>query len=219
MYVHPAFKTDEEMALSFVEARGFGAVTVIDHGKPVASHVPLLLERGQGRVRVQFHVARVNPIHTIIAKSPQVLVVVWGPDAYISPDWYVSRDQVPTWNYVSVHLNGAARTLEPGDALAHVEAMSQKFEQRLAPKKPWSTSKMPERKLEGMLRAIVPIEVEIKSIEASWKLGQHKSVADQFEVARMLEWRGDWYEQAMAEEMKKHFARVDSAAKPAPKAA
>lgn len=208
MYVHPAFKSDEDAAWGFVEARGFGAVVAIDAGKPVASHVPLLVERGADGMRVQFHVARVNPLHEIIARTPQVLVTVSGPDAYISPDWYVSRDQVPTWNYVSVHLNGPARVLPPEAALAHVEALSLKFEAWLAPKKPWSTTKMPEKKLAAMLRAIVPIEIAVESIEASWKLGQHKTQADQYEVARMLEWRGDWNGRAMAEMMKQRFVEM-----------
>jgi transcriptional regulator len=206
MYVHPAFKTDEDTAWSFVEARGFGAVVSVDKGSPVASHIPLLVERDGSGVRLQFHVARVNPLHEIIARTPQVLVIVSGPDAYISPDWYVSADQVPTWNYVSVHVTGTARALALDAALAHVEAMSLKFEQWLAPKKPWSTSKMPPRKLEAMLRAIVPIEVTVDGIEASWKLGQHKTLADQYEVARMLEWRGDWNGRAMAEIMKQRFS-------------
>jgi transcriptional regulator len=208
MYVHPAFKTDEEDAWSFVEARGFGAVVALDGAKPVASHVPLLAERGADGARLQFHVARVNPLHEIIARSPQVLVTVSGPDAYISPDWYVSREQVPTWNYVAVHLNGRARVLPPETALAHVEALSQRFEARLAPKPPWAMSKVPEKKLVAMLRAIVVIEMAVESIEASWKLGQHKTQADQYEVARMLEWRGDWNGRAIAEIMSRRFASM-----------
>lgn len=220
MYVHPAFRTEDETAWSFVERRGFGAVIAVDGGKPVSSHVPLLVKRDAGgAVRIEFHVARVNPLHEIIARSPDVLVTVWGPDAYISPDWYVSRDQVPTWNYVSVHLYGRAKTLPPDAALAHVEAMSLGFEAWLAPKKPWSTMKMPEKKREAMLRAIVPIEITIDKLEASWKLGQHKTMADQYEVARMLEWRGDWNGQAMASVMKERFAALPAADEGSPKAA
>lgn len=219
MYVHPAFKTDDDSAWKFVEARGFGAVVAIDAGKPVAAHVPLMTLGGAAGGRVQFHVARVNPLHEIIARAPEVMVTVWGPDAYISPDWYVSADQVPTWNYVSVHLSGAARRLEPDAALEHVEALSQRFEAWLAPKKPWSTSKMPAKKLEAMLKAIVPIEITIDKIEASWKLGQHKTTADQYEVARMLEWRGDWNGQALAQVMKERFSELAVAAEKSAQAA
>ncbi len=219
MYVHPAFKTDDDKAWKYVEERGFGAVVAIDAGKPVASHVPLMTMGGLDGGRVQFHVARVNPLHEVIARAPDVLVTVWGPDAYISPDWYVSHDQVPTWNYVSVHLSGTARRLAPDEALEHVEALSLRFEARLAPKKPWSTSKMPAKKLEAMLKAIVPIEIAVDKIEASWKLGQHKTAADQYEVARMLEWRGDWNGQALAQVMKERFSALAAAAEKSAEAA
>ena len=208
MYVHPAFKTEEKSALEYAAARGFGAVVAVDNGRPVSSHVPFLLRPGPSGVRLEFHVARVNPLHEIIARAPDIMMIVWGPDAYISPDWYVSPDQVPTWNYVSVHLNGKATVLGPDAMLAHVEALSQEFEGWLAPKKPWSTARMPEKKRDAMLRAIVAIEVSVDTIEASWELGQHKTAADQYEIARMLEWRGDWNGQALSEVMKQRFAAL-----------
>lgn len=208
MYVHPAFKSDEQAAWDFVRARAFGAVVAVEGGKPAASHVPLLVDCTSGAGRVQFHVARVNPLHEIIARAPQVLVTVSGPDAYISPDWYVSPQQVPTWNYVAVHLTGKARILPPEAGFGHVEALSHQFEVRLAPKKPWAMSKVPEAKLSAMLRAIVVLEVEVESIEASWKLSQNKSPSDRYEVARMLEWRGNWNERAVAEIMNQDLAPV-----------
>jgi transcriptional regulator len=211
MYVHPAFKTDEKSALDYAAARGFGAIVAVHNGKPMSSHVPFLLRPDPARMRFEFHVARANPLHEIIAQSPDVMMIVWGPDAYISPDWYVSPEQVPTWNYVNVHLSGKATVLGPDATLAHVEALSQEFEGWLAPKKPWSTAKMPEKKRDMMLRAIVAIDVVVDTIEASWKLGQHKSMADQYEIARMLEWRGDWNGKALSEVMKQRFAALASA--------
>ena len=202
MYVNPAFKTDSETAWDYVIERGFGAVIAIDDGVPIAAQVPLLVTGEGERRRVEFHVARVNLLHEIVARSPRVLVIVSGPDAYISPDWYASADQVPTWNYRAAHITGTARAMPPDRALAHVEAMSLHFEQRLSPKKPWSTSKMTEARRQAMLRAIVPIEFDVEHIEASTKLGQNKSPADRMEVARMLAWRGGWSEAALAEAMR-----------------
>jgi transcriptional regulator len=202
MYVNPAFRTSDETAWEYVTERGFGAVVAIDDGQPVASQVPLLVKREGDRRTIEFHVARANPLHAIVARSPRVLVVVSGPDAYISPDWYTSADQVPTWNYLAAHISGLARPMPPERALAHVEAMSLFFEERLRPKKPWSTAKMTEAKRQAMLRAIVPIEVEVERIEASTKLSQNKSASDRLEAARMLAWRGGWNEAAVAEAMR-----------------
>ena len=202
MYVNSAFKTDEMAAWDFVAERGFGAIVAIDQGTPVSAHVPLLVTGTGDERRVEFHVARANPIHQVIAAGPRVLVIVTGPDAYISPDWYVSADQVPTWNYVAAHLTGTARAIPHAQALDHVERMSLSFERRLLPKKPWSTSKMTEQKRAMMLRAIVPIEIEIERIECSFKLSQNKTVTDRMEAARMLDWRGSYGERGVAQAMR-----------------
>lgn len=202
MYVNPAFKTEDETAWHYVRQRGFGSVVAIDGGSPVASQVPLLVMGDAHGRRLEFHLARANPLHGIIAQAPRVLVIVSGPDAYISPDWYTSADQVPTWNYLAAHISGRARPMAPERAHAHVEAMSLFFEERLRPKKPWSTAKMTEARRQAMLRAIVPIEIEVEAIEASTKLSQNKSISDRMEAARMLGWRGGWNETALAEAMR-----------------
>lgn len=211
MYVNSAFKTDEIAAWDFVVDRGFGAIVAIDQGTPVSAHVPLLVT-GEGDKRcVEFHVARANPLHDVIAANPRVLVTVWGPDAYISPDWYVSADQVPTWNYVAAHLTGTARAMAPEQALDHVDRMSLAFERRLLPKKPWSTTKMTEQKRAMMLRAIVPIAIEVERIECSFKLSQNKTVTDRMEAARMLDWRGSHNERGMAAAMRDALKATASA--------
>ena len=167
MYVNPAFRTEDQAAWDYVIARGFGAVVTHDEGRPLAAQVPLLVTERDGRRWLEFHVARPNPLHEVVARNPRVLVVVSGPDAYISPDWYASEDQVPTWNYLAAHITGTARPMASEATLDHVERMSLHFEERLRPKKPWSTSKMTPRKREAMLRAIVAMEIEVESIEAS----------------------------------------------------
>ncbi len=198
MYIPPVFKTDTEKALDYAAARGFGTVVAVDAGRPVASHLPFLLQRHDGKVRLEAHVARANPLHAVLARAPDVLVTVAGPDAYISPDWYVASDQVPTWNYVSVHLAGVARLLPAAENLAVVDRLSAEFEARLAPKPAWKSGKMTPARREAMLQAIVGFQIEVTSVEGQWKLAQHKARPDRMEVARMLEWRGDWNSQGIA---------------------
>jgi transcriptional regulator len=190
MYVAPAFKTDDAKALDFAAERAFGTVVAVDNGIPVAAHVPLYLDRSGPRVRLETHVARGNPLHEIITRNPAVLVMVQGPDGYISPDWYVSKDQVPTWLYVSVHMTGHATVIPADKTLAHVERLSDQHEARLLPKPIWRTAKMTAAKRDAMLRAIVGFEIEVRAITGAWKLGQHKTLPDQMEVARQLDARG-----------------------------
>ena len=192
MYRPPAFRIDDERALGFAAERGFGLVVACRRDAPDGFHgvhVPFVLERDGGLGRLRFHVARANPFHGIVAQASAVLVVVSGPDAYVSPDWYESADQVPTWNYAAVHLRGTARVLPPEATRAHVDELSARFEAELRPKRPWSTAKMTPARLELMLRAIVALEVEITGVEGQFKLSQNKSAADRQGVVAALRTR------------------------------
>ena len=206
MYVPPVFKVDPDKALAFIAERGFGIIAAVDGARPVAVHVPFLFDRGaDGTVRLEAHVARANPFHEVIARAPEVLIAVSGPDAYVSPDWYVAKDQVPTWNYIAVHLRGRACALPASATLDHVDRLTAAFEARLAPKLPWRSMKMSETKRSAMLTAIVAFEIAVNGLDAQWKLGQHKPRPDRIEVARMLEWRGAWNGSALAEIMQAHL--------------
>lgn len=187
MYVAPAFKTDEATALAFAAKRGFGTFIAVDQGRPVAAHLPFELITADGVTSAIFHVARANPLHQIIGQAPDVLLTVLGSDHYISPDWYVMEDQVPTWNYVSVHLSGTAKALDAAGMRDLVDRLSANFEARLLPKKPWVSDKMTPQKRDAMLRAIVGIEMTVTKVEASFKLGQHKQPADQEGVIAAIE--------------------------------
>jgi transcriptional regulator len=202
MYVPAVHKISPEVAMQFVRDRAFGVMIAVDGAHPVAVHVPFLVEtKNDGSLRLEAHVARANPFHETIARAPSVLITVSGPDAYISPDWYVAKDQVPTWNYIAVHLRGTARILSADAAAGHSDRLSAAFEARLVPKPPWRAEKMSQDKRRAMLAAIVAFELEVTGFDASWKLGQHKPRADRIEVARMLAWRGAWSECAIAEHM------------------
>ena len=103
--------------------------------------------------------------------------MVSGPDAYVSPDWYGAVDQVPTWNYVAVHLRGVLEPL-PTEALRpHLERMSAHMEGQLAPKPVWSMGKMTEEATLRMMRMILPYRLVISSVESTVKLNQNKTEA------------------------------------------
>ena len=167
-----------ERNLAFARERGFGVLVVSgDEGTagPLLSHIPFLMAEG-GRA-VHAHLVRANPIAGLLAagERPAVLAVS-GPDGYVSPDWYGAEpDQVPTWNYVAVHLRGTLR-LRPEEALRpHLDALSARFEEALRPKPPWRTSKVAPDRLASMMRAIVPIELAVESVDGTWKLNRNKT--------------------------------------------
>jgi SAM-dependent methyltransferase len=110
--------------LAFAAKRGFGVLSVNGTEGPLAAHVPFVFDKDG---MVEMHLVRSNPIARMEGPVP-ALLAVQGPDAYISPDWYGAADQVPTWNYVAVHLRGVLHPL-PVEALEpHLDALSAEFE-------------------------------------------------------------------------------------------
>jgi transcriptional regulator len=202
MYTPPMFKPDRAASLAFAEARGFGTVCAWDGAKPIASSLPFYLSfADDGTPRAAFHVARNNPLIKCADGKTQWLMAVNGADAYVSPDWYVSPDQVPTWLYQAVHLTGTVRTLSDAELGLHLDALSAKFEGWLAPKVPWMSSKMTAGRLDAMKKAIVGLVMSVDEVEGSFKLNQHKSDADYVAIASALMQRPDEATQTIGNEM------------------
>jgi transcriptional regulator len=177
MYIHPAFKAVPGASEAFLAERGFGTLICLGDAAPVAAHVPFLFSPSPEGGVIELHVARANPIHAFIAANSRVLIACTGPDAYVSPDWYGSPNQVPTWNYVAVHATGQARIMDPAWLPGHLDRLSAKFE-AWYPKTPWTSAGMDQARLSAMLNAIVGMTVEVESLEGNWKLGQHKGRED-----------------------------------------
>ena len=117
---------------------------------------------------------RSNPIARALTTSQPALLTVSGPDGYISPDWYGEDGQVPTWNYIAVHLRGQLQLLPQDDLRGVLERVSDEFETRLAPKPIWKIDKLSMDALDKMMRMIIPIRLDITSIDSTRKLGQNK---------------------------------------------
>ncbi len=128
-------------------------------------------------------------------------MAVNGADAYVSPDWYASPDQVPTWLYQSVHLTGTVRQLSDSELAAHLDALSAKYESWLAPKLPWTSSKMTAGRLDAMKKAIVGLVMSVDEVEGSFKLNQHKSDTDHVAVTTALARQPEAAAQHLANEM------------------
>jgi transcriptional regulator len=204
MYRPPPFKSDRAASLAFAQARGFGTVCAWDGIKPVASSLPFCLSfTDDGTPVVSFHVARGNSLARLADGKTRWLLAVNGADAYVSADWYVSPDQVPTWLYQAVHLTGTVGLMPEGELGAHLDALSAKFENWLAPKPPWTVAKVSAGRREMLKRAIVGLVMTVEEIEGSFKLNQHKSDADHLAVAKALENRDDAYSREIAGAMRK----------------
>lgn len=176
MHPNPAFRqSPRERNVAFARARGFGILTVNGPDGPLAAHVPFLLT--SDATQAELHLARSNPIARAGLPAPALLAVS-GPDAYVSPDWYgphdLVPDQVPTWNYIAVHLRGVLEPL-PDEALGpHADALSAEHEGRITGKQPWTSAKMTEGAMPRMMRMILPFRFRVLSVDGTWKLNQNK---------------------------------------------
>ena len=203
MYTPPPFKPDRAAALAFAAARGFGTICVWDGGKPIASPLPFCLDyAADGTPSAMFQVARGNALAALADGKSNWLMTVNGADAYVSADWYASPDQVPTWLYQAVHLTGTVRVMAASELGPHLDQLSGKFENWLAPKPPWSSAKMAAGRLDAMKKAIVGLVMSVDQVEGSFKLNQHKSDVDYSAIAAALAQQTDPAAQQIADTMR-----------------
>jgi transcriptional regulator len=208
MYVPRYFGLAEHSGQhDLIERYRFATLVATAEGRFEAAHIPFMLDREAGpHGTLRAHVARANPIWRALDGAGEVLVIFQGPAAYISPDWYVTRGQVPTWNYSAVHAYGPARLMEAGELESLLTDLSAAEEGKLLPKQPWTIAKLAPPAFAAMLKAIVGIVVPIARIEGKAKLSQNRSAADMEEAARALRATGDAQAVALAQLMEDELA-------------
>lgn len=173
MHPNPAFrKTEKAQNLTFARERSFGTLSVNGDDGPLIAHIPFQLSTDG--TYLEAHLVRSNPIARALKEPQKAVVAVSGGDGYISPDWYGVDDQVPTWNYVAVHLRGSLRLLPDTELRGILERLSDNMETRLLPKPVWKLDKVSDQALAKMMRQIVPIAIDVKSVDGTWKLAQNK---------------------------------------------
>lgn len=165
---------DRDAMLGLVAEVSFAHIFAATPDGPRVAHAPVIVTR-EGNLR--FHLARSNALAKHL-DGLTALVSLTGPEAYMSPDWYGTDDQVPTWNYLAVEAEGPVRRLGETDLVALLDDLSAKHEARLLPKKPWTRAKMSPGRFEGMLKAIEAYELRIEALRGTAKMGQNKSAAE-----------------------------------------
>jgi transcriptional regulator len=165
---------DRDEMLRFVSERAFAHIFVAGADSRAVLHAPILVIDGE---RVQFHVFRNNRAAALLPGA-DILASITALDGYHSANWYVSSNQVPTWHYQAVEIEGTARALSETELVDHLDRLSAVMEGRFSPDAPWTRAKMEPGKFEGMIRALNGFEVAIDAIRGTRKFNQHKSAAD-----------------------------------------
>jgi transcriptional regulator len=206
VYLPPAFtETREEVLLAHIERYDFGMLVTQGAGGLIASQIPFLAERRDGRLFLLGHLARANPQGADFDGEAEALAVFAGPHAYISPSWYEAAPAVPTWNYATVHAYGPARRIDDADWLRDlVRRLSERHEAREAAQgnPPWRTQELPEPYVQSMVKGIVGIELAVTRLEGKFKLSQNRPAGDRPRIVAALERRGDPDSRAVAELMR-----------------
>lgn len=173
MHPNPVFHAESARSnLAFARKRAFGTLAINGADGPLMSHVPFLLD--EDGTCLWLHLVRSNPIARALKAPQKARLSILGPDSYISPDWYGVEDQVPTWNYIAVHLVGTLELLPQDQLHGLLDRQSALFEDQLSPKKPWTSDKMSDGVMERMMRAIVPCRMAVSGVDGTWKLNQNK---------------------------------------------
>ena len=171
MYAPAHFRCDDLARLHrLMDENSFAVLTTPDGS---LSHVPLMLFQGEGERGALFgHVARANPQAKALAEFARATAVFSGPHAYVSPKWYATAPNVPTWNYAAVHATGPVRILERDEFVVRLGQLFDRFEPD-----GWRNEET-EAHVGKLVPAIVGFVMEIETLEGAFKLSQNKGDAD-----------------------------------------
>ena len=176
-----------------------------------ANHLPVLLTEVRGKKVLQSHIAKANPLWNEVADKAEVLVIINGPNCYISPNHYPTKKEtgraVPTWNYVVVHVKGVMSYRHDKDWLmSMMDRLTHQHES--AQDTPWSINDAPQNYIHKMLSAIVGLEIEITSMTAQWKLSQNQPEKNKLGVIAGLSSEREGQYRAIAELVKADRAKA-----------
>jgi transcriptional regulator len=182
MYIPEAFAESDLATLhEFMRQHSFATLVTQHEGVSFASHLPMYLDGNIGaRGALLGHMARNNPQWQDLASGAEVLVMLQGPHAYVSPAWYEPNSMsVPTWNYVAVHTYGVARIQSEEELEKTLYQLTDENEKDFSA--PWKLTLSPPMR-ERMLSAIVGFEITLNRIEGKFKLSQNRSEQDRWNV-------------------------------------
>lgn len=188
MHPNSAFRPrQDDLAELLVREIGFAAVFAATPDGPRVAHAPVVLS--DDRATLQFHLARGNAL-TRHLDGATALAVVQGPDAYVSASWYEAADQVPTWNYVAIEMEGVVSKLDDAALIAQLDTLSAAHEERVGANPPWTRDKMNPALFSKMTGAIIGFELRITAWRPTIKLSQNKPADERERVAKGLDATG-----------------------------
>ncbi len=195
---HHRQKNWEEIK-EFVHQNSFAILVSQVEGKPWATHLPLELgQDATGQEVLYGHLARANPQWRHLTDTTEVLAIFAGPHAYISSSWY-DHENVPTWNYLAVHIYGCARLIEGEELYQVLSRLVNKYEAASA--NPVSMGTLSAGYAEQQMRGIVGLAIQVTDVQATYKLSQNRDAKNYANIVQELQKRPDEASHQIAEAM------------------
>ncbi|MEZ2415620.1 FMN-binding negative transcriptional regulator [Muriicola sp. E247] len=200
MYIPPQYKNENISEVrDFIKAHSFAILINQSEGKPWATHTPLELGKDdEGKDILIGHIAKANPQWKAFENNPRVLCIFHGPHSYISSSWY-KEEEVPTWNYIAVHIYGRVTVLSTQEVLQWLHGLVDHYEKE--EKNPVSLEHMSPATLK-QVRGVVGFRIQIDEIQAAFKLSQGRE-EDHERIIRELKAKDEPGRRHIADIMKK----------------
>jgi transcriptional regulator len=177
---------DREKILAFLKQNNFPAIVSFDGEKPIATHAPVeVAEDENGKVTIYAHISRANPQWKTFGEQ-EILLIFQGAHTYISPRWY-NHVNVPTWNYMMIHVYGNVRLLQGDELFALFSRLVHNHETNTQ----YSLESLPQGFVQKEMKGTVGFAIDVTRIEAGYKLSQNRNDEDHENIVRELDNRKD----------------------------
>ncbi len=187
MHPNPIFRsTDHSRFEALIREVAFGMVFLTTPDGPKVAHIPLL-SNGNGEMR--FHLAKSNALAPYL-DGAKALITVNGPDGYVSPRWYDNRDTVPTWDYVTLEMEGTVERLCDKQLEQLLLDVIETFEGRLDGDA-WSATESSPKVWSALFKGITGFSMNVDQWRPTFKLSQKKNEAERKRIADGVELTGN----------------------------
>jgi transcriptional regulator len=190
---------DRKIILEFLKKNNFPALVTHDGEKLMATHLPVeIVEMGEDKLVIYSHMSRVNPQWKSFGDQ-EAMLIFQGPHTYISPTWY-DHVNVPTWNYMMVHVYGKARVVDGEELKSTLGRLIERHEAH----SDYRLESLPDDFVNKEMKGAIGFVVDVTRIDAGYKLSQNRNDKDHENIIKELELRGDAESAGVAEGMRRN---------------
>ncbi len=175
--------TDFPKILEYIQKNGFGTLVSFAEHRPLATHIPMFVEQKEENIYLYGHIARANGQKEAFDQKQNLLAIFMADHAYISSSWY-DHINVPTWNYIAVHLYGTAREITGEELTESIDRLVDQYE--VGRENRFYVHQMSDQERRAHYRGLVAFVMQVTEIHASEKLSQNRNDSDYCHIIDQL---------------------------------